>query len=152
MLWADQRNENKQAQQEFSIQTARADNQKAISIEATQEIENKIEGCIRVYEAANYAGTEQCVIGKIVDTKESTEPRDEYTAPEFTYAYFDFMPNVLYLFSSDNSRVFFSSYVGDCVSVWGKISLDNTGTPVISIYEDRYGLNLERLPDDICIR
>lgn len=155
MLWTNLRNENERAQEEFAMQTARAENQKAISMEATQGIENKIRGCIGVYEAARYVGTEQCVIGELVNWEESTEPRDEYTAPEFTYAYFDeFTPNTLYLFSPD-SNLFLGIYVGDCVKVWGKILVDDSGTPALSIYEhsgyDTY-VNIEKLPDDICTR
>ncbi|MCG2785561.1 MAG: hypothetical protein L6461_10695 [Anaerolineae bacterium] len=155
MLWATQRNENEQSQQEFAMQTARANNQKAISMDATQEIENKIRDCIGVYEASRYIGTEQCIIGELVNWEESTEPRDEYTAPEVTYAYFDeFAPNTLYLFSS-NSDVFLGAYVGDCVKVWGKILVDDAGNPALSIYEhDGYEtyVNIEKIPDNICIR
>jgi hypothetical protein len=154
VLWTNQRNENEREREESAMQTARAENQKAISMKATQEIKNKIGGCIGVHEVARYVETEQCVIGQIVNWEESTEPRDEYTAPELTYAYFRFTPDTFYLFSS-GSDIFLGLYIGDCVKVWGKILVDASGTPAMSIYE-HFGyntyLNIETLPDDVCAK
>jgi hypothetical protein len=151
ILLADQRNKNDQAQEEFAYNTASADIQNTISSEATQKVENKIRNCIRINEVARFVNTEQCVIGSIYKIVESTEKRDAYTAPEVTFAYF--ISDTFYLFSNRDSGVFLNSYAGDCVMVWGKILLDNNGTPAMSIYEhltyDAY-INIEKLPDNIC--
>lgn len=147
MLWTDQRNKNERAQQEFAMQTARAENQKAIAIAATQEIEDKISDCIRVNDASRYSGSYQCVVGFLAYFQESTEPKSDASEPDFYFTYFDFMPETFYLYGT----VFLGGYIGDCVKVWGEIGVDNAGTPVLSVNEDRYGeVNIERLPDDAC--
>ena len=145
MLWTNQRNENERAQQEFAMQTARAENQKAASISATQEIEDKIKDCIRINETPRNVGTYQCVIGFIADVEEAAKV--DSSEPTFYVAYFDLMPNTFYIVGEK-----LYSYTGDCVKVWGESQVNQDGTPAMSIYEDRNGINIERLQDDVCRR
>lgn len=149
MLWVDQRNENEQAKEEFAMQTARAENQKAVSIAATKEIESKIMNCIGTDEVARYFGSNQCVVGFISHIQEITEPNPSTFEPGFYFTYFGFMPNTFYLYGPESLW----SYVGKCVMVWGGIRVDNAGTPALLVIENEYGeVNIEKLPDDACRR
>jgi hypothetical protein len=155
LLW-DQRIRNEAATEVFSEQTLIANTEHEVSVSATQQIENMIKGCIGINEVARYSGSEQCVVGELVNWEESTEPRDIYTAPERFYTYFDFKQfgplfNPFYL-SSHGSMV---GYIGDCVKVRGIIHVDNTGAPYINVAgEQDPGKEDEndviRLPDDVC--
>jgi len=144
MLWINQRNENERAQQEFAMQTAHADNQKAASISATKEIEDKIKDCIGIYETPRYIGTYQCVVGFIADTEEMA--KIDPSEPTFYVAFFDFTPNTFFIVGET-----LYTYNGDCVKVSGEIQVNQNGTPAMSISEDRSGtINIEQLPDGAC--
>jgi hypothetical protein len=152
-MWGvDQYKQYQSLKEKVAIQTARSE-YKAEDAAKTEEAYAKIgEDCISPSEALRYVGTKQCVIGDIANYEYSNEPRDEYTAPEFTYAFFRGypQPKLILVAFGERPYVFLENYVGDCVMVWGTI--ENTSENLaILIREDRYGyVNIQRLDDDKC--
>lgn len=145
MLWVSQRNENEQAKKEFAIQTGRAENQEAASASATQEIENKVKGCIGIGDASSYEGSNKCVVGNIVDIEEATTT--DSSEPTLYYTYFSFMPTEFFIFGDK----FLGGFIGDCVVVTGRIGITPNGTPYIIASDLSPDFRIESLPDNVCL-
>lgn len=138
--------ENEQAKQVFASQTARVEHQQSISLTATQQLEDKVEGCGDVFQefqpTDGFNFNPACVVG-LIYTVEETEKVD-INEPQGYVAYFSPMPDTFFLYGIYDLR----SYVDKCVKVAGQIQFLPPEAP--AVYVEEYGENIEVLPYNMC--
>jgi hypothetical protein len=127
------------------MQTARAENEIAISLTATQQLENKIKGCISLNNAAIKNGAKICIIGNIINIE--TDTRIDSSEPPAYFTYFSYMPNEFFIYGNK----FLGGFIGKCVFVYGKISLLSNGTPYMIATDLSPDFSIDSLPDTACL-
>jgi len=151
--------ENRASQEIFASQTWEASWVRTKTYEATAEIEHIINGCIEDNEAINWVGYEKCVVGKFDYFSEG--------GSWIIYFYNPLLSLEMRTFKLIGDSAVLTAYVGDCMSVYGKILMDVDGIPYMNFYEayePKYiwtGINegyyeyftdfyYQELPDEIC--
>lgn len=144
MLWATERNKNKDAEAVFAAQTRQAAGdeyalsylatQTAQAFSASQEIEEDTQeykddhwfwDCILINDAPVYEESYTCVIGQIV----AVEKDNTSSNPTMYFTRFSNMPNGFFVYGT----VFFEDCVGCCVAVRGRIHITREGAPFMGI-------------------
>lgn len=142
IMYMNQSQVNKQAEQVFAEQTIRAEYQKSVSLTATKQMEIKVGDCIDPPEGYNPWLSTHCVIGVVYDVQEIEKA--DINEPQSYATYFRPAPNTFFLYGIYDTR----SYIGKCVKVSGEITFTPENTP--AMYVEEYGDNIEELPDNMC--
>ncbi len=144
MLWATERNKNKDAEAVFASQTRQAERDEyTLSYLATQTAQalpisqaaeatyqkyrddNWFWDCSFIYDTSFYDGLRTCVIGQVV----AVEKDDTSSNPTIYFTRFDNNPSGFFVYGTG----VFENCIGCCVAIRGRIHITREGAPFIGI-------------------